>query len=390
MVRPRGGRRSAGRQRVRGALVRPQAHPGRAGPVHGVTDQRVAEPEAARDLRGPDQVLRDQLVERRQRLGLGHRRGRDREVELERVPRDGRGLREAAGRRGQRVELAEDRRGDRLGHTGAVGLRRRPVLALGQAGELQQVERVAAAGLVEALGPAGRRPADQAARVRGRERAEREVQDGVAADRGPVDRVEQRPVGLPGAIAGRDHDAGPRRVAQQVRHELERGAVGPVEVVEHEDQRPPRGQALEQLADRPVGTEALRGGRRAVRAGVERAQGWEDRRELGQVLGGHAAERARVQRLEVLVQGVDEEAEGELALELRGAPVEGQAAAVLRPRERLGQQGGLPDPGLARDERESRRARIGLVQERREAVQLAVTADEGLGSGHGAVAPGRA
>ena len=56
VVRPCGRRRTAGRQRAGGAFVRAQAGAERARPVDGAADERVAEAEAPRDVRRPDEV----------------------------------------------------------------------------------------------------------------------------------------------------------------------------------------------------------------------------------------------------------------------------------------------------------------------------------------------
>ena len=116
-----------------------------------------------------------------------------------------------------------------------------------------------------------------------------------------------------------------------MRRELERRAVGPVKIVEHEHQRLLHGQALHQFARRAVGAVALGRGGRLIRARVERPQRREHSAELAQRLGAQAVERAGGERFEVLVEGVDDQAEGQLALELGRAAPQREASALLGP-----------------------------------------------------------
>ena len=334
VVRPRGGRRAAGRQRVGGALVRAQAGAERARPVHGAADERVAEAEAARDVRRPDEVLREQLVERRQRLAP---RPSPRSAIARSSSNGSPATADASARRRAGADSASS--SPRIAAAIASGTpspsasARRPVVVLVQAGELEQVERVAAAGLVEALGPRRAPP-----RRRGRAASSGEsgpsVRRRTASEpaRGTLDRVQQRPVGLPGPEAGRDHDRG---------REAGGAAGGPRARARRRRPSAGRRARARAAAARP-GARAARGrpgGRgSAPRRSSARSEPGSSARTDGntaasspEVLGGQAAERARVQRLEVLVQGVHEQAERQLALELRGAPVEGEAPAVLGP-----------------------------------------------------------
>ena len=105
------------------------------------------------------------------------------------------------------------------------------------------------------------------------------------------------------------------RLAQQGGEQVDRGRVRPVDVVEDEHERLRRGEPLEQRARRPVHAVALvlehrRGGRRALR---ERGQ---DLGELRLHVGRQPVEHARVQTGHEGVERVDEDPEGQVALEL--------------------------------------------------------------------------
>ena len=153
---PQGGGRPALGERLGRALVRHEPQPRRARRVHRAAHERMAEAEPARHVARPHEVALDQLVERVEAVGLRDRRGGDREVELERLARDGGRLGEVARRVGQPLQLAGDRRRDGGRHALGVALgedgRRVPGLA---ARELEEEERVAAALAVQAVVVAG-------------------------------------------------------------------------------------------------------------------------------------------------------------------------------------------------------------------------------------------
>ena len=94
-------RRSARLQRRRGAGVRREPPSQRRRLVHGPAQDRVAEAQAPRHVGRPDQVAREQHVERVQRGGVGLLGDRDREVELERLADERAGARAACARRAE-------------------------------------------------------------------------------------------------------------------------------------------------------------------------------------------------------------------------------------------------------------------------------------------------
>ena len=112
---------------------------------------------------------------------------------------------------------------------------------------------------------------------------------------------------------------------------------------------------------------------------AQRAQRGEDRRQLVALVGGQALEGVGVERLEVGVEGVDDQAERQLALELGGAALEHEAAARLGASNQLAQQVGLADPRLAAEDDEPRRPRARLVEQPGEERRLGVAPHEPLG-----------
>ena len=335
VVRPCGRRRAAGRQRVGGALVRAQAQRRagtprrrRGGRAGGGSGSGAGRPPAGR---GPARAARRAPAAPRARPSPRWPSRGPARTGRRRPPTASARRRAGADSASSSPRIAA---AIASGTPSAVGLPRRPVVALGAGGPAGAGRTGCRRWPRRGARPARGRRADEAAASAGESGPSVRRRTASEPRRGTVDRVEQRPVGLPGAKPGRDHDrgraagggaGGPRARARRRRPSGGRRARGPAAGC---------GQALEQLADRPVGAEALRGGRRPSEPGSSARRDGNTAASSPQVLGGQAAERARVQRLEVLVQGVHEQAERQLALELRGAPVEGQAPAVLGPAER--------------------------------------------------------
>ena len=131
----------------RAALVGDQPPAAERGRVDGRAHERVPEAEAARDVGVADEVAAQELVERVDRVPLGHRGGDRGQLGLERVARD-RGAREhLTGAVGELRDLARERRRDRARDLDARERDGRPGRQpLGSACELLQVERVPAGG----------------------------------------------------------------------------------------------------------------------------------------------------------------------------------------------------------------------------------------------------
>jgi hypothetical protein len=217
----------------------------------------MAEDEAPRHRRRAQQLVGQQRVERGEGVGLRQLGDRARHVGLERLAGDRRRLEQRAlGRRQVRQLL-----GQRGRHRRRDAGRRRALvehglelaLLLGP-DELLQVEGVAAAVAEDRR----RRPcvevAHQLAGVGLVEPAERE----------PARRADgQCGAQASGRLARAEGEGEQHRkigpAAQEGRDQLERGAVAPVQVVQHEDERAIARQHLQQGAHRPMHPEALVG-----------------------------------------------------------------------------------------------------------------------------------
>jgi hypothetical protein len=234
-------------ERVCGPRMRAQPPAARGGHVDGVAHHRMAEREPARSTARPHQRVCEQLVERAQRgrVGqLGHRGG---QVGVERVTGDGRGFEHGPGLGRQVSELGGqrggDRRGDRaVGHDVAAAGRR-----LARAGELLEVERVAARLAVDRR----RGVPDELCRVRLAERTRLQARHARLAH-GAGERRGERCGQLSLARCQGEQHGGGGRPPHQRRERVQRCRVGPVHVVEAQDQRSCSRPALELLAQRSV------------------------------------------------------------------------------------------------------------------------------------------
>src|SRR6185312_304634 len=105
--------------------------------------------------------------------------------------------------------------------------------------------------------------------------------------------------------------------------------------------------------------------------------------QLAQIPFGQVVELTWIKRFEVLVERIDDDIERKLSLELRRAAMQRKAAAALRLTDELEHKPGLADPGLTCDEEKAWITRTYLLQQLPEQLQLAGSADEGLGQyGH--------
>jgi hypothetical protein len=86
---------------------------------------------------------------------------------------------------------------------------------------------------------------------------------------------------------------------------------------------------------------------RAGRGG--RGDGRKDARQVAPDVVVERPEHPRLDPRDERVERIDEDPVGQIALELRRAPVEHRVPALVRPSAELGQQAGLADPRLARE-----------------------------------------
>ena len=342
----------------------------------------MPEAEAPRHLAGTDEIAGCQLVDRIERVGFLHACRRDGQIEFERVAGDRRGLGEPASAAREPIEFGDDRRDDRWRDLRAAT---RAMNASGSAtGELQHVERIAAARAIELLQLCRARGVHQLVCGDLRQRAQLDTADRVALGSGSHDGRRESPIDLTGAKRRRDQDRCLRRAAKEVGNELDRGAVGPVEVLQHQDHRLGPGEPLDQVAQGMVCAKALGRGGRPGRPRRERAKRGEHARYLREILRGKPAERARLERAEVFVQSVDHEPERQFLLELGCAAAQRETAATLGAPDQLIEQRGLPDAGLPGDEHDSRGARDRLLEQLLGEVLLVLSAHDGrCGRRHG-------
>jgi hypothetical protein len=87
-------------------------------------------------------------------------------------------------------------------------------------------------------------------------------------------------------------------------------------------------------------------------------------------------EAARIEPADVLVEGVDEDAKGEILLELGGRPGQNQVAARIGASDQLGQEPSLADSRLSCDLDGRRPPSPQLAQSLVERVELGVAANE--------------
>ena len=265
-----------------------------------------------------------------------------------------------------RPDVADARRRRAVGRAAVGGERAR---------ELGEQERVAAARLVRGahelrVGLGGEQLAQDVAGRRGAERpgADR-ARDRLAGDR--VDEL-QRGVGLGRSRRQDEQHRQLVEAAGEVLRVAQRRHVGPVRVVERDEQRAvggdPRGQPVQAVQQREqLAARRLRAGRRL------RAQ--QLRGDPGGALEQPAARDERVggdERLEELAH----DAEREVALQRAAAGGEDAHAALGR--ELLGalQQRALADAGRALDERDAARPGARRIEQRRQRGDLGFALQE--------------
>ena len=319
VVRARGRRRAALGELARAALMRAQQPAAGRALVDRPAHERVAEAEAARHVGGPDEAEREQLVDRLHRRRLVDARGGGGELGLERVARDRRALAAAVrvGRREQRELLRSSAAATARGHADAASRRRagrrcRLAGPAGGPGELLEVERVAAALLVERVRErAVDVVAEQLARLLAPQRAELEP-----VSRPPRSRALERAGEALGSCRGRAASASStgadgRRRSSAPSSSIDAGSAQCTSSsTQHE--RLARGEALEQLAHRAMRAVALVLQRRAGAAvAAPTATGAPARARRAP--RRRASRGGAVQARDVLVERVDEDPERQVA-----------------------------------------------------------------------------
>ena len=171
------------------------------------------------------------------------------------------------------------------------------------------------------------------------------------------------------AIGEREKHRCGRLAAQQSGDQLSRRRIAPVQIVEHEDQRPRVGERLEQTANRAM----RRVSRVGAGGGGPVAAATEGRQKAGEVREQSLVQRSvgvQLLRRHVGVERVDPDAEREITFELRPGAREDEMAALLGTATQLGQQERLADAGVAFDRKSHRATPVEAVQSLPEPNQL--------------------
>jgi len=341
--------RAARLQRGRDARMRGEAPALASRLVDRAAHDRVAKAIAARYLRTAQQVGGQQLIQHGQRSRLVEVGGGDRLVELDGLARHRCPLGQAAGGLAERGDLVRKRGrhrprdlAERLGGRGRRRAGRCP------ARELLEVERVAPA-LLEDLHPrAGvQGVAQEEVGLLGRQRERRQL-DGTTTAGRRLQRPRQPDGQLPGPERHRKQHGRTRRTAQEVREELMRRVVCPVQVVERDHDGALARQRVQQAADGTVHEVALVGQERGLRVGAGGHDG-QYPRELTDAIAEHSCQPLVAKRSGVVVESVDPHPERDVALELRSSPGEHEIPTRIRARTQLVKQARLTDPRLAVD-----------------------------------------
>ena len=230
----------------------------------------MPEAKAPRHIGCANEIELQEFVDRVHRRGLGRGRRRRCELRLERVAGDRRSFEhDACSVREQRELLGQcsgngGRDADRRRHLrNAAPVRAR---ALERARELLEIERVAAALLVQGLRLGSvDGSAEKVARLGAGQRAKLDARQ-CRGTLSALERGREALWHLPGSHGQDDEHGRSWWSAEQGAEQLGRGRVGPVEVVEHEHKRLCRRKLLEQLPDRTVAAVALVLERRRVPA----------------------------------------------------------------------------------------------------------------------------
>src|SRR3954453_7480768 len=167
------------------------------------------------------EVVCDQLVERSQRAGLCGARRFDHQIDLEWVTSHGCRIPDGAPALGKPVKLARDRGHDRNGHLAGARYTA-PVVSVAHmcSRELERVEGVAPALLMDAVALADRRVLQESVDVGALERTQLDTRDR-SLTVGCVHRAHELRNGLPGPMRNREQHWTIGWAPQQVLDQLE-------------------------------------------------------------------------------------------------------------------------------------------------------------------------
>ena len=238
------------------------------------------------------------------------------------------------------------------------------------------------------------------------ERHEREPLDAT----GPLELGQERQqrvaaMELVGAVGEQEHHRDVAQVPDEEPEQVAGRAVGPVQVLDDEHDRRPRGQALEdpeeQLEQAALARAVAQGTGRAPAGSGHGPEVGDQPGQLGATLAQDDVELLRVGPADESAQGFGDRGVRHRTLaEVDAAAEQDDGALGLGDRGDLRDDPGLADAGLAGQERRAAATLVGRLQGRAQSADLAGSADEdGAGdadrhvvdyhAGHGVPSPGK-
>jgi hypothetical protein len=351
-MRPRRYGGTACGKRLGASLVCTQAPASRGGLVDRQPHERMPEPESPRHLRLPDEIELQELVDGVHRRRLGRRSRHGSQLGLERIARHRCAFEHQARRPREHRELLGQRSGDRGRHLDDLGQLHGAGAGHGReiqrSRQLLEKEWIATTCFVERRGRGGvDGETEECTRVGQTQRPELDPGQHPLAmcPRGRRRQALSRRVRP--HPEGREHGRS-WRSAQQRPQQFDGRRVGPLDVVQHQNQRPRPREPLEEITDRTMAAIALVLGR-DLAVLSERPQRWEHVRELRANLVVESGKPLRVQAAKVFIERIDENGERQVSLEFRRRPAEHEVPAGLGASGELSQKTCLADPRFARD-----------------------------------------
>ncbi len=182
------------------------------------------------------------------------------------------------------------------------------------------------------------------------------------------------------AVRAHDHQRGRRHVGEHVAQHRHGRLAGPVEIVEHDqdrgvgrDERDRAGDRLQQQVALGLGVGGVRG--RQVRVAAPEVR--HERRQLRTVQPDRLLDQLRRRGVEQVGDGLDPRLVGDGEL-LVGSAVQHDRAPTVHLGRQLGAEAGLADPRFAREEREPSFAPFGCLERLGERAHLGGTTGERL------------
>ena len=208
---------------------------------------------------------------------------------------------------------------------------------------------------------------------------------------GARQRVE--PVELVASVGREEQHTALREAPGCVLEELTRGAVGPVDVVEDDEEGVRAGPEVEQRDERLEEAQPRLRLVTRFRRGLSLPELWEHLGQLRHHRAELGAQGVEVLLVELRPDRLDEGQVGERELGLRAASPEDVAPELARPPCELAREAGLPDPGFPGEQNEAAVATVRREQRVLELGELVLPSDEDRSQNatdHPAILPSRA